>query len=148
MKRPIFVAVTGFIIGILMGLYFKFSIVFFYILMIAIYFIGKKALRPKRKFKLISFRRYFRYFKLYITKKVIILFIISSIISNLMVLCQNKKYQSLYQDNETLNIIGIIVSDKEELEYQDRYCVKVIYANQDTKYKGTKLYLKLSKKIK
>ncbi len=131
-----------------MGLYFKFSIVFFYILMIAIYFIGKKALRPKRKFKLISFRRYFRYFKLYITKKVIILFIISSIISNLMVLCQNKKYQSLYQDNETLNIIGIIVSDKEELEYQDRYCVKVIYANQDTKYKGTKLYLKLSKKIK
>lgn len=147
MKRPIFVAVIGFIIGILMGLYFEFSIVFFYIFMIAIYFIVKKVLKSKRKFKLISFRRYFRYFKLYITKKVIILFIISSIISNAMVLWQNQKYQSLYQDNETLNIIGIIISNKEELEYQDRYCVKVIDANQNTKYKGTKLYLKLSKKI-
>ena len=55
MKRPLVVAVIGYIIGIIIGLYFKFSIVLFYInfipIGVVIHFINK---RKKRKFRLFS----------------------------------------------------------------------------------------------
>ena len=73
MKRPLVVAVIGYIIGIIIGLYFKFSIVLFYINIIpigvVIHFINK---RKKRKFRLFSIRRYFRYIKIYLNHKIIL----------------------------------------------------------------------------
>ena len=42
MKRPILIAVIGYIIGIIVGLYFKISIVPFYIPIIATYIKNKK----------------------------------------------------------------------------------------------------------
>ena len=46
MKRPLVVAVIGYIIGIIIGLYFKFSIVLFYInfipIGVVIHFINKR----------------------------------------------------------------------------------------------------------
>ena len=71
-ERPILVAVIGYIIGILWGLYLKNSIVPFYILIFATYYIFTKInSKQKRKFKLLSFSRYIRYIKLIINKKVI-----------------------------------------------------------------------------
>ncbi len=85
-----------------------------------------------RKFKLISFNRYFRYIKIIFTKKVIRLIIISSIISNSIVLYQNYRYESLYKnvDNKNIEITGTVV-----LAENDKYKVKV----ETKKYKNTYL---------
>lgn len=133
-----------------MGLYFKFSIVLLYILIIAIHIIYK-ILKNKnnqdRKFKLISFKRYFRYIKLVINKKTILLIIISSIISNSIVLIKDNKFNQLYKDEQKLTIRGVIVSNKEEKEYKDTYKIKVKYCNEYSKYKNEYLYIKISKKM-
>ncbi len=70
-ERPILVAVIGYMIGILWGLYFRFSIVLCYILVLAIYCIYIKffSIHKKHKFKLISFNRYRRYLNLFINQK-------------------------------------------------------------------------------
>ena len=66
-NRRVLTAVIGYISGILMGLYCKISIVLFYILIFLIYLIiGNKS--KKDKFKLFSFRRYFRYVKIVFNK--------------------------------------------------------------------------------
>lgn len=145
--RPILVAVIGYIIGILMGLYYNFSIVLFYIPITVIYII-KKQNNIKRKFKLISFHRYFRYIKIVISKKAILIIAISSIISNSIILIQNQKYHNLYKNHEQLNLTGIIVSNKQEKEYKDIYKIKVEICNNSLKYNNTYLYLNINKKTK
>ena len=128
-KRPILIAVIGYILGILMGLYCKISIVLFYILIFLIYLIiGNKS--KKDKFKLFSFRRYFRYVKIVFNKKVIKIIIIFSIVSNTIVLFQNYKYENLYKDLDGKNckfqgLVCDVTSDKVK--------VKIL----DNKYKNT-----------
>ena len=62
MKRPILIATIGYIIGIIVGLYFKINIVSFYIPLIAIYFINKfYNKKTTNKFKLLSIKRYLKY---------------------------------------------------------------------------------------
>lgn len=141
-ERPILVALIGYIIGILWGLYFKFSIVLCYILILATYYILKKYLKiyKKHKFKLISFSRYSRYFNLIINSKVIFILIISSIISNGIVILQNKKYDNSYQDGENIEIIGIVISQKIEKQYYNLYQVKVLNS------KSLNLYIQVNKK--
>lgn len=147
--RPVLVAVIGYIIGILMGLYFNFSIVLFYIPITAIaYIIVTIHTNIKRKFKLISFHRYFRYIKIIISKKVILIILVSSIISNSIILIQNKKYNNLYQNHQSLYLTGTIVSNKLEKEYKEVYKIKVEICNQSKKYNNTYLYLNINKKIK
>ena len=126
-KRPFLIAVIGFIIGIIEGLYFNFSVVLFYVPIIVIYFIIQKYFRFKRKFKLFSFNRYFRYCKLYITKKSFFLIVVVSIISNTMVLMQNEKYNTLYSEKNSLHLVGIIISNKEEDQYYDKYIISGYY---------------------
>lgn len=143
-QRPILVAVIGYIIGILWGLYFKFSMVLYYILMLATYYMIKKFLKhqKKRRFQLVSFRRYSRYLKLIINKRVILIFIIFSIMANGNVLFQNNKYDNLYQDEQTIEIIGIVVSQKIEKTYYNLYQVKVLNS------KSFNLFIQVSKKNK
>ena len=69
MKRPILVAIIGYIIGIIVGLYLHTSIVPFCVFIIATYLIYKKSANNKRKnqkLKLFSIKRYFRYIKILI----------------------------------------------------------------------------------
>ena len=123
-KRPILVIVIGYILGILMGLYFKYSIVLLYFLITIIYYLCKRHKsinNQKRKFKLISFKRYFRYVKLLFSQKVILLIIISSVISNTMFIIKNTNFEELYIKEQGLTIKGIVVSDKTEKEYSDIY---------------------------
>jgi len=143
-QRPILVAVIGYMIGILWGLYFRFSIVLCYILTLATYYILKIFFRQEKEhhFKLLSFRRYSRYLKLMINTKVIFIFIIFSSISNGIVLFQNDKYDHLYQDGETIEITGIVVSQKIEKTYYNLYQVKVLNS------KSFNLYIQVSKKNK
>ena len=80
MKRPILIATIGYIIGIIVGLYLKISIVLFYIPIAVIYFLIKKNKNENKKLKLFSIKRYLRYIKIYINSNVLLIIIISSII--------------------------------------------------------------------
>ena len=137
-NRLILTATIGYIIGILMGLYCKISIVLFYVIiyMICLFCIPKK--KPK-KFKLFSCRRYFRYMKILFTKKVVIIIICFSIISNSIVLFQNYQYDNLYQNlyGKDVNIYGVVCEKTNK-----RYKLKVM----NSKYRNTYLYIIINNK--
>ena len=138
-KRKCFSILIGYIIGIIMGLYCKISIVLFYVIFLCFYLIFSKE-NKKGNFKLISFKRYFRYIKIIFNKKVLKLIIIFSIISNSIVLYQNYKYDNLYKDldGKDIEITGIV-----QLKTKEKYKIKVITKG----YKNTNLYLKNDKKL-
>ncbi len=146
-KRPIVVIVIGYIIGIIWGLYFKISIALLYIL-ITILLTLKKYFKSKKQknFQLISINRYIRYIKLILSKSVIFLIIITSVISNSIILFKENKYETLYSE-ENIIVEGIIISNKEEREYKNRYILKVLAVNNSNKYKSTKIYIDVNKDI-
>ena len=131
--RKVLTAVIGYILGILMGLYCKISIVLFYIIIYLVYLIFANKNR-KRKFKLFSFKRYFRYLKVLFNKEVIKIIVIFGVISNTIVLFQNYKYENLYKnlDGENCNLQGIVLEI-----FDDKAKVKII----NSKYKNTYLYI-------
>ena len=90
-----------------------------------------------KKFQLLSIKRYLRYVKIYLNSKVIILLIISSIVSNSIVIFQNKNYEKIYNNlsiQENLNFTGIIISEKQEKQYYNKYKIKVNYNNQNLRF--------------
>ena len=93
----------------------------------------------KSKLKILSVKRYKRYIKLIFSKNSIILIIISSIISNIYISSLNTKYNIKYAkyDQKEIQITAIVVSDKKEENYSDRYTIKL--------QNGDKLYLQTSK---
>ena len=144
-KRPIVITVIGYILGILWGLYFSFSIAFFYITIASIYVIINKLKNTEnRKFKLISLKRYKRYLKLFLNQKALISIIIISIISNLIFMIQNLKYQNLYYEKE-IKLTGIITSDRIEKEYADMYEFKISELEKNNKLKNKKIYIRVKK---
>ena len=146
MKRPILIATIGYIIGIIVGLYFNKSIVLFYIPIIAIYLLRSKKIKDVKNLKLFSIKRYIRYLKIYLNSKVIILLILSSIISNSIVISQNKKYEKIYNNlskEENIDLKAIITSNVEEKEYYNKYRVETKCNN-----KKISLYIMVNKNIK
>ena len=148
MNRPIFIVVIGYIIGIIWGLYLKTSIVPLYIFLITIYTIINLPY-SKKKFKIFSIKRYFRYLKLIFKINIILVIIISSLISNLIVKYQENKYNNVFENGQGLEITAVIVSNKQEKEYYDRYKIqcegKYLYINTDQKTElqyGDKVYIK------
>jgi len=137
LNRPIFIVVIGYIIGIIWGLYLKVSIVPFYIFLLTIYIIIKLPYSKKR-FRIFAIKRYFRYIKLIFKTNIILIIIISSFISNLIIKHQENKYENLFEDGQELNIIAIVVSNKQEKEYYNRYKIK---------YEGEYLYINVDKNI-
>lgn len=138
-KRPIVAITIGYIIGIILGLYCKISIAFLYLLFFIIYLLVKKP--HIKKFKLISLKRYFRYIKLLITKRVLFLIISFSIISNTVTLYQNYKFQKTIENlsGKQIQTKGIIISNKKNKKYSDIYIIKI----QNEKY-----YLNIKKSLK
>ena len=132
-KRQILIAVIGYILGILMGLYCKISIVLFYVLIFLVYVVAKNKKR-KNEFKLFSIRRYSRYVKILFNKSVLKIIIIFSIISNTIVLFENYKYENLYSnlDGKNCKLNGIVCEVEEK-----RIKVKIT----NIKYKNTYLYI-------
>ena len=145
LKRPIVIMVIGYIIGIIWGLYFDFSIVLLYIPIYTI-ITFKYNNKKQKKFNFLSIKRYLRYIKLFLTKQVIFLIVISSIISNTILIFQEKRYKNLYPE-ESIMVEGIIVSNQEEREYKNRYKVKVLKVNTSDKYKCTQIYIEVKKEI-
>ena len=154
LKNRLIVTITiGYIIGIIMGLYYKKSIVLLYLIIYIICLIKKeisKRKKLKRKFKLISIKRYFRYIKLIIPKKVLNTIILCSIISNSIVLYQNNKYNNLYKELNSENVFAVatVVSNIKEKEYTNKYKIKIESINGNNKFKNTKLYFNVKKDSK
>ena len=118
-----------------MGLYFKWSIAFLYLLITAVYLTILKIKNRKntnKTFKLLSMKRYFRYIKLILNRKVVLCFSIFSIISNSIVIYQNQKYDNKYTNEEKIIGEAIVLSNKQEKEYNNVYKIK---------YEDTYLYL-------
>ncbi len=162
LKRPIVVIVIGYMIGIIWGLYFDFSIVLLYILIAILFYrknrrnsimsfliiFFKKCFKSKKNtsFQLFSIHRYIRYIKLILTKQVIFLIVISSMISNTIFLFQEKRYENLYPE-ENILVEGIIISNQEEREYKNRYKLKVLTANSSDRYQSTQIYIEVKKNV-
>ena len=143
MNRPILIVVIGYIIGIIWGIYLKISILPFYFFLFVIYIIIKLPYK-KRKFNILSIKRYFRYIKLIFKINIIITIIISSFISNTIIKILENKYENLYHNSEELRVSAIVIGNRQEKDYYDRYKVKVT----DRKYRNTNLYINVSKKKK
>lgn len=128
-----------------MGLYFNTSIVLLYIPIIAIYFIYKSIRKKKEKFNFLSPKRYLKYVKLIIKKEVLFLIILSSIISNSIVIYQNKKYDSVFKNVDEIDGEAVVISSKKEKKYTNSYKIKINNLNSSLNYKDTCLYLKVNK---
>lgn len=135
MKRPILVALVGYIIGILWGYTLKISIVFFWLFFCVFLCILRKF--KYRKKKLVN---------ILLNKKIIFYLAIFSILSNTVVIVQNNRYDNLYGKITEVTIIGTVVSNKEETEYKEKYKIKVETLNGESKFKNTNLIFYLDKK--
>lgn len=142
-ERPALVAVIGYMIGILWGLYFNFSIALLYIFMTVIIWIFKSFnVKRNSELDIFSIKRYFKYFKLFFNQKSIYMIILFSIISNIVVSFQNNLYDNLYKHEEEVQVTAIVIENKEEKEFKDAYDIKVV---SEGKYKNTKLILNIKK---
>lgn len=147
MKRPLLVVVVGYIIGIVWGLYCNCSIALLYAIITVFYILLKLFSKPHKKLKLFSFKRYFRYIKIYLTFSVISGIIIFSLISNIIIQNQNKKYNNLYKNINEVNLTGVIVSNCKEKEYVNVYKIKVETLNDNTKFRNTYLLVNMKKNM-
>lgn len=145
MNRTIVIIAIGYMIGIISGLYSKMSIALFYVSIFLIYLIIKysfsNVIRRLKTIKLMC-----RYLKASVIKrKVIILIVITSIISNIHIQYLNNKYDKFYSNvEEKINLIVTVISDPIEKEYNYQYIVK----GSRGEYKNKKfiLYVKKDKK--
>ena len=135
MKRPILIATIGFITGIIWGLYF--NIVPFLLMLTSVYLYLHMI-----KFKKI---KNIRVIKLIITKKVLILFTIFSLVSNFYIKYLETDYNKTYNSLQNMQCIGTIISEKEEKDYSFQYKIKIEKIN-NIKVKNKKFYLTAKKK--
>ena len=151
LKRNLTIILVGYIIGIIMELYFKKGIallvllLFLSILIIKhVKFCPKSFLRPKT-FKDIN--RVIQYLKHVLTFKIICIFMISFFISMYYTKYLNYKYDNLYLGLKEGYFLGIIQSEPEKKEYTTKYKIKINSINQNLKYKNTYLYLLVENSI-
>jgi len=139
-NRPIVAITIGYIIGIIMGLYFKNSIVLLIFILLICLILKRQYNQKMYKFKLISFRRYFRYLKIIITKRVFIIILISSIISNIEVLYKNKEYDSFMsmEDGKQIQLEAKVISNEKNKQFKKIYIIKA---------KNKKFYLSVDKNV-
>ncbi len=137
MKRPLLIITISYIIGIIIGLYCKISIVFFIIALLPIYFLIKKYIEKNRKIK--------NYYNLFIKEKIIILMSIIAIISNTITILLNYSYENKYKDIKEANFIAVVVSNKVQKEHSFQYKIKIETINSNKKFKNTYLLLNTNK---
>ncbi len=135
--RTIFIVVLGYITGIIIGLYCKISIAFFYIGIFIVLAFMKNYIKPNIK----------RYSKLLVNKKVVCIFVIASIVSNSIVVYKNKSYENKYKKINEANFIAVIVSEPKQKQYYNQYKIKIETVDNNTKYKGDYLLLNLKQNM-
>lgn len=132
MKRPVLVALIGYIIGILWGLYFKISVAFLFVILWSIYLLLRKN----------------RYIKVFVNYEVMIIITIFAITSNIIVNNLNDDYENRYKNVDKGKFEAIVVSSKKIKKYYIQYKIKVLSVDKNTKFKNTYLYLNITTKNK
>ena len=130
MRRPILIVVIGYIIGIIWGQYLNFSIVPLYIFITLCLYI-MKFFSSSKKFKVFSIHRYFKYLKIIINAKILLILFLSSFISYNIVISKNQKreiLQNQFQNQSEFIKTGTIVSTQIIEEYKIRYIFEVKYS--------------------
>ncbi len=134
--RPLAVITVGYITGIIWGLYLNISIVPVFFLLIGIFILfnwfGGERLRKfiqkanSKKFYIISF-------------------IVFAIISNAQIIYLENKHENLYKGKAEVEIVGTIISDREETTYKAKYTIKVESVDGNAEFKGTYLLIYVAK---
>lgn len=129
MKRPLLIVAISYLIGIIIGVYFKISIPLFIITVISNIIFIKKI---KRNIKI---------------AKSIILALLIIIISSAQTVYLNNKYNTLYKsfEGENITFIGTICSSIQETDYKYSITIKIDSVNKSSKFKNTKLILNVKK---
>lgn len=138
MKRPVLIALIGYLIGILWGLYFKISIAFLFVVVYCLYLL----------LKIIKAKNILRYLKVFFNWKVLVTIVVFAIISNIIVNHLDYKYKNTYKNIAEENFIATVVSSKKIKKYNIEYKIKVESINENKKYKNTYLLLNISTKNK
>ena len=123
-NRPIVAITIGYILGIIMGLYCKISIVFLYLFFLILYSVSNKL--HKKQFKLVSIKRYSRYLKIIFTKNVCIIVLIAAFISNSIIIYKNNKIDEFLNcfNNKEIQINAKVISNGKIKKYNKRYIIK------------------------
>jgi len=151
-KRKIIIILLGYVLGIIVELYFKKGIALivlvssFCICLIKYTKLSRKSILRRREFG--NIKRFIKYLKLVLNLKIVCIFIISFLIGVIYTKYLNNKYDNLYVGLETCEFIGIIQSDAKEKEYSTQYKIKIQSINGNDKYKNTNLYLNVSNNLK
>ena len=126
----IFLITIAWLLGILLGLYFKIGIALFVVFFVIIYF----------------FRKRNKYIKFFCTKKYILLILFCMIASFTQISYleskHSEKFKNIYKD---VTVEGTIISNPISKQYTDSYILKVEKVNEDITYKNTKLILYIKK---
>ena len=93
-----------------------------------------------KKFSILNPKRYFRYVKLFLNSKVLITIMLFAVIANLVINFQNKNYENIYNDNEKVKCVAVVISQAKEKQYSYVYKIKVLNSNK-------LFYLNLNKKM-
>lgn len=145
MERPILIALIGYIIGILWGLYLRVSIILFIIITIIIYISIKRIVKQKRIIiKNITRKKIYRKYRIYLnakaTKKAMLLILICAFLSNTILNHQNKQYEEKFKNVTEKTFLATVVEESKENQYNKQYKIKV--------EPGTYLILKVKDKTK
>lgn len=117
MKRPIFTITLGFIIGLNGGLYF--NIVPFVFGVIICSLIVLKNLNFKTN------SNFIRIVKIFIKNKTVLIMVISAFISSVYIIGYNTKYERVYRQFSSGEVIATVVSNKEDSKYKSSYKIKL-----------------------
>lgn len=134
MKRPILIALIGYGIGILWGLYLNISIVFFVCTLMLVRYLQKRirmSYKEKRRKKQYNTRRYV---KLVLNGKIMAMIGTMAILSNSVVLRINSCYEKVEHELGEASYIGTIISEVKEKTYEDQYRIRLESVNKDKTY--------------
>ncbi len=160
MKRPILIALIGYIIGIIWELYLKESIAPVILIVIILYCIYKSTLCrghtvviDEKKEKIQKQVHQVKQQKIKVCRGTtyydiaIITLIVFMIISRIMTSYLNNKYEKIYKTStEEQTYIGTIISDVNSGQYSDTYTIRIESINK--KYKNIKLKLNIPNNYK
>lgn len=130
----LFIIVIAWILGIILGLYFKVSIALF---LLIIFFLNTLFIKNKK---------IRRYYKVIFSKEKIVIFIICFCISYFQIQLYEKSFETKYQNvQDEIKVVGTIISNPKEKEYKVQYILKVESIDGNNSYKNTRLLLNVKK---
>ena len=128
-----------YIIGIIIGLYFKISIAFLCVILLVILAVWESC------YLILNFKCIKNKFKLKkcIKHSIFLLFILIGFLHvNILDKDYDAKYNKIYGE---IILKGVIISESEDKDYKYTFTIKVEEINGDEKYKDTKLIVNINK---